>query len=379
MFRLYILLVLTLGMDYLNGQEVSTFIERPGTQFEAITWGPNNQVYTVDFATGEVFKLNLTSASVEVIGTFNGALGGALDQAGNFYVSEFNTGNIIRIDSANQSTVFAEGLVGPAGILIDFEESIMYVANYFGNSISKINMQDSLPTPEVLASGGLINGPDGLVFSPEGDIISANFNNNNVQRITKAGEVSAFTQITSSINTGYLVKLEDRYLITGANGNDLYELTFTGDFNKIGGIGSAGNIDGPLEDAAFNFPNGIAVSPSGDSLLITESGAEGRIRLITGLNILTDLERLSLLTTLKVSPNPASGFIQLELTLNKPDSLRIQLLDMQGKLVKTLMREALVAGSFRQTFELDSHTPSGLYLIAIQVGTNAIQQQIVIE
>lgn len=356
---------------------MSTVVVRPGTQFEAITWGPNGQIYTLDFATGEVFTLDLLAGSVQVIGQFNGALGGALDLEGNFYFSEFNTGRIIKIDSTNQSSVYTEGLVGPAGILIDEDAQVMYVSNYFGNSISKINMTDAVPTPEVLASGGLIDGPDGLVFSPEGDIISANFNNNRVQRITKEGEVSAFSQITSSINTGYLINLKDRYIITGANGNDIYSMTFEGDFEKISGSGTAGYEDGTLDIAVFNFPNGISSSPTGDSLLITESGQEGRIRLVTGLNVLTATESEFLIPTVTVSPNPTNNNITVEFNLRDPDTISMQLLDIHGKLMKTLAPPQVVSGLFRQDFKLDEGLSNGIYLIQIQCGPKTIQHKIV--
>ena len=375
MLKFCFLSALLFLLQLLEAQEVSTLITQPGTQFEAITWGPNGNIYTLDFATGEVFKLDV-EGNIQKLTVLAGALGGAVDQAGNFYCSELNTGRIIKFDTQDSASVYAEGLIGPAGILIDDENGIMYVANFSGNRISKIDMKSPNPTPETLTSGGLINGPDGLAFSPEGDIISANFNDNSIQKITPTGEVSQFAVIDSSPNSGYLVRSDDRYMVTGAYGPDIYAISLAGEVTKLAGTGAAGYQDGNLDLAQFSFPNGIAVSPSGDSLLITESGAEGRIRLITGLNVISSTKNSIRINQLKISPNPVSTNLNIAFEMLEEDTLVIQLVDLQGRLIQTLTRENASPGVFNKSYNIGKQLVPGVYVLNFVVGAQSLQRKI---
>ena len=378
MHKFLLTLLLIAGFCPLNGQVVSTLISQPGAQFEAITWAPNGNIFTLDFATGEVFKLDI-EGNIEKMATLNGALGGAVDAEGNFYCSEFNTGKVIKINNDNEAEVYAEGLFGPSGILIDTSNQIMYVANYAGNSISKINMLDTVRVADTLAIGGLINGPDGLVFDENGDIISANFNNNGVQRITPTGEVSSFTTIAGSPNSGYLVRKGPEFIITGANGNDIHTISADGTVSKLTGAGAVGYQDGSLMEAQFNFPNGIAISPSGDSILITESSTDGRIRLITGLNLVSNLAPSIGITELIISPNPASNHLTIQLNLRKEDSLSIRLMDSKGALIQSLFEGKTTAGPFNRSFALNTQLSPGLYILQLSLGSSSIHRQLIVQ
>ncbi|MFK7936484.1 MAG: SMP-30/gluconolactonase/LRE family protein, partial [Saprospiraceae bacterium] len=359
--KFYFTLLLLLITQLSFSQNVSTLISQPGTRFEAITWAPNGDIYTSDYTNGKVYKLN-GQGDIQQIGDYSSTLGGGMDAAGNFYISEFNAGQIIKFDTADNASVYTSGLLGPAGILIDDVNQIMYVANYSGNRISKIDMTAANPTPTTLASGGLINGPDGLVFSPEGDLISANFNNNSVQRITPEGEVTRFATLTGSQNSGYLVLREDRYIITGAGTPKIFQMALDGTVRPYAGRGGIGGANGTLNESTFDLPNGIALSPSGDSLVIAESTTAGRIRLITGLGEITNIEDLNFIQQVNVYPNPTSDFLQIELTLEQPDSLRIQLLDMTGKQLGVLLKQDKASGQISAQVALPRAITAGTYL-----------------
>lgn len=362
----------------LNAQTVSTLLTQPGAQFEGITWLPDGRIYVVDFATGEVFRINL-AGEITKITTANGALGGAADQAGNYYFSEFVAGNIYKIDTAENVSVYAKGLVGPAGILIDDDKQLMYVANYNGNSISKIDIRAESPVPTTLASGGRINGPDGLVFAPNGDLISCNFNDNNIQRITTEGIVSPFTTIADSPNSGYIVRLGDQYIVTGAYGPNIYSISLDGMVSVLAGTGEAGATNGDARDAQFAFPNGIALSPSGDTLLITESTTAGQIRMITDLNVTSDLEVFNIVQGLQISPNPSSTQINIRLHLANSSDLQIDLIDLQSTIVDTFFAATRFQGDFQETFDLPTQLTAGLYFVQIRAGQELLHYTLLVE
>ncbi|MEL6656494.1 MAG: T9SS type A sorting domain-containing protein [Bacteroidota bacterium] len=360
------------------GQTVSTILERSGTTFEAITWGTDGAIYVVDFSTGDVFRMEI-NGNLTLLTTLNGALGGAVDEAGNYYCSEFNTGRIFKFTPDGNNSLYCSGLIGPAGIVVDDTNQLMYVANYSGNSISVIDMSVANPSPTTLASGGLINGPDGLVFAPNGDLISANFNNNSVQRITPEGNVSQFATLNGSPNSGYLVRRGDDYLITGAYGPAIYQMDSEGNVSSFAGTGAAGTTDGSLTEAQFDFPNGIALSPSGDSLLIAESNNGGRIRLITGLGEISNLDDILIGANVQVFPNPASEQFQLNFELAESAFVQIRLLDSSGRLVRSLVEEQLPGGQFTQQFAVAAQLPEGAYMVQMLLQGDSLTYPIMIQ
>lgn len=379
MLRNYFIIVMTLFTSYqLGAQEVSTLLIRPGTQFEGIAWAKNGTIYTVDYGTGEVYKKK-PNEDIKKIGAFRGALGGAMDAEDNFYFSEYGSGRIIKIDSTDNSSVYASGLVGPAGILIDDENQLMYVANYNGNSISKIDMSAETPTPVILASGGLIDGPDGLVFSPEGDIISCNFNNNGIQRITPEGEVSRFATVTSSPNIGYIVRWKDQYIVPGAVTPTIYSISLDGEVSKLAGTGVEGYKDGAADEAQFKLPNGIALSPSGDTIAITESGAEGRIRLLTNLDLMSKIDEPQFIKQIKVFPNPTDQDLHIKLKVDKVSKLQIDLINMKGTVVDSLASFSKYRGVFKESFQLSSDLSSGIYMLRVIAGEQLYYHRVVVK
>ncbi|MEL6719834.1 MAG: SMP-30/gluconolactonase/LRE family protein, partial [Bacteroidota bacterium] len=287
------------------------------------------------------------------------------------------TGRIIKIDTSRNQTVYCQGLIGPAGILIDEENQIMYVANYSGNSISKIDMTAENIQATILASGGLINGPDGLVFDPEGNIISANFNNNTIQKITPEGEVTRFTTVTSSPNTGYIVRKEDQYFVTGANSPNIYSISLDGEVSRFAGTGVAGYQDGEVAQAQFQFPNGIALSPDGDTLVIAESSTTGHIRLITDLNLTNTVKIEQTFNQVSLSPNPASDQVNLKMNLKKASSITINLMQFNGSLIDSLLSMQAGTGSFEQQIILPNHLKAGAYLVQIIADGQVYYEQLI--
>ncbi|MEO1516539.1 MAG: SMP-30/gluconolactonase/LRE family protein [Bacteroidota bacterium] len=365
------------GASY--AQQVTTIVEKPGARFEGITWAPDGRIFVVDFFTGEVFRTN-TDGNLRRIGQFSGSLGGAVDAEGNFYFSEFSTGNIIKVARDDTHSVYTSGLFGPAGILIDTVQQLMYVTNYNANNIARIDMKASEPKPAVWAQSARISGPDGLAFSPNGDIISANFLNNRIQRISADGSVSAFTRVEDSRKTGYIVRWKDSYLVTGADGTpDVYLISPDGDVSRFAGTGQKGVKDGDISEASFDFPNGIALSPDGNSLLITESSAVGRIRLISGLDQTTSVEELPLGAQIQVRPNPAVSFVDLSMDLPEAGQLEVKLLTMKGDQIDTLLQAHRPVGQLQEHFEFHRELPSGLYILQVRLNKHVFTKQIFIE
>lgn len=367
MFRIFILLALIyLGINStLMAQNVSTLVADQGAVFEAITWSSDGRIFVVDFGSGEVFLLN-TDGELTLIDVFPGALGGAMDSAGNFYFSQFGLDQVVKVYPDLSHEVFTEGIDGPAGILISPDDQFMYVTSYNDNIIVRIDMTNENPSPETFADDELINGPDGLVFDAQGDIISVNYLDGNVQRIDGNGTVSNFTSIDDTNSTGYLVNFNGGYLVTGANtSHKIYYITGNGDVSTFGGTGIAGNEDGLIETAQFNFPNGIAISPTGDTLLVAQSHSSGRIRMIT--NLPTSINEISRTNDLVLAPNPVerNGEMMVRVLngLQSTSSGKYAVTSVSGVQVSQGILE-LDNSSQIGTIQLDQ-IPSGVYVLNV--------------
>lgn len=361
-----------------QAQEVSTILTKPSARFEGVTWGGNGRIYVVDFVSGEVFKIDVEGNRKRVGPLFSGALGGAMDKEHNFYFSEYGTGKIIKIKPDDTHEEYCSGLNGPTGILIDDDNQLMYISNYGSDKISKVDMSVANPTPQTFAISGLFAGPDGLCFSPEGDLISANFDDNRIQKITPEGQVMEFTRVSGSPNTGYITRIGDTYYSAGGNGHDIYTISLDGVVSKFSGAGQAGYEDGAIASAKFTFPNGITANPTGDTLIITESSTAGRIRMITNLQGTTSISTPAP-PKIHISPNPVSEFLHIEFTLSEKKQIAIHLLDLKGSTVDTILAPEKQQGLVDLSYQRNASLPKGIYIVDIEIAGEHVTRRVVLE
>ncbi|MEL6141958.1 MAG: hypothetical protein AAFU67_10105, partial [Bacteroidota bacterium] len=224
---------------------------------------------------------------------------------------------------------------------------------------------------DTLAAGGGINGPDGIVFTPNGDYILANFNNNQINRITPTGEVSSFSTLSSSPGSGYLINFEAGYLITGFGSQRIWQLSPDGTPSLWAGSNIPGSNDGMLSEATFLNPNGIAISPSGDTILVTEGSAQsgGRIRIITGVNTISStLTDTRPEVGIQLFPNPTSD--HLNVTLKLPQVMEITMSVYTNSGQKALLLDQLTVenGESQFNYAIPDTLASGQYNFVIEAG-----------
>lgn len=81
----------------------------------------------------ESLKLEL----IKIYKGFSSPAGISKDSNGDIYISNWNGGNVIKINENDEYSVFVEGLGSPAGLVHD-KENNLYVADYTRNIIYKI-------------------------------------------------------------------------------------------------------------------------------------------------------------------------------------------------------------------------------------------------
>ncbi len=125
-------------------------------------------------------------ARLAVVLILVGTSASALAAAGDLYVSEFDSGSVLRIDSAGNRTTFASGLTGPFGLAFD-RDGNLFVADKDTDSIFKYT-PDGVKTTFASA----LQLPTSLVFDTDGNLFVASFMGNAILRITPQGSKTTF-------------------------------------------------------------------------------------------------------------------------------------------------------------------------------------------
>jgi sugar lactone lactonase YvrE len=167
---------------------------------------------------------------------------------------------------------FATGLNKPADIKWD-EKEYLYVSEYEKGNIKKIDRHGKIT---VIASG--FKNPFGLVFDNSGNLYVANNVTGIINKVTNSGQVSFFAQIPGAISYLAYSKKSGKLYVACFTCNNIYAVSNSGRIMLLAGKGIAGYKDGPSNEALFRGPNSISISNDGD-LYVSEFSAN-RIRKI---------------------------------------------------------------------------------------------------
>jgi sugar lactone lactonase YvrE len=240
--------------------------------------------------------------------TFSYPSGMAMDSQGNLFVTDLN-GNTIRkitpmgiVSTFAGSTSMAQGTTdgtgtaarffSPAAIAIDGNDNI-YIADGNNSLIRKITPAGVVTTFAGSGTPGSADGngtaasfnyPFGLVIDPNGNLYVTDIANNNIRKITPAGDVSTFagSGIEGSTDGSALsARFSGPIGIVRDQSGNFYVLEQTA--AKIRMITSGGmvvtlaggdvnsvSVDGAGKFAGFSFPRGITMDPDG-SMYVTDS------------------------------------------------------------------------------------------------------------
>lgn len=328
------LFILLFFQAFVMAQVVSTLTNITSVpRIEAITLNHNGYLYTPSAQGGQIFKIKHDGSSVtSIISGMGGPLGGAVDADSNFYFSEYNTGKIYKVRPDDSFNVFADGFAGPTGMVVNPGGDSLLVANYNNNSIYKVALADSSVHNWVQGNG--LNGPDGLVFGPGGNLFAANFDDNKIFKISPAGQFSLFSVLNGSSNSGYLVRVDSMFYAAGFFGHRIYEIDWNGNSSVIAGIGTSSGANGAAAQAGFHRPNGMAASVTGDSIYITDGTPTAKVRVLDLKAIATarnNEKNLENTLNLSVSPNPASSHSNVSYRLPSAAETQMIIFDSAGR------------------------------------------------
>lgn len=182
------------GSPRIAGYQVEPFAAIVGPR--GLTFDADGNLYTVGRDSGTVFKITSdgqVSVFVELGASFQAYLGPVWDAvSGDFFVSRFLTGDILRIPQTGGSfTVFASGLSGPADLTFGGAGNAgdLFVSEFYGGTVAGISPTGTVGT---FATG--LSEPDGLAFDGNGNLYIGNRGTHEILRVGPSGGVpSVFT------------------------------------------------------------------------------------------------------------------------------------------------------------------------------------------
>jgi len=231
--------------------------------------------------------------------SFNYPTGIAVDTAGNAYVADWGNNLIRKISkTGNVTTLAGSGSAGsvnglgtsasfyaPYGVGLDASGNV-YVADYFNNSIRKINTSGMVTTLAGSGSSGAADGtgasasfrgPSAVAADAMGNVYVADLHNHLIRKINAAGVVTTFagsgspgstngTGTAASFNypSGVAVDAAGNVYVADSGNNLIRKINAAGVVSTFAGSGSAGSADGTGSSASFNNPASVAVDAAGN-------------------------------------------------------------------------------------------------------------------
>ena len=360
-------LVLLFCFSFLTtqAQTVSTWVAPNIT--DDMIFDDEGNIFGSDFSNGRIYKVEPNGTVTEFATGFSTCNGLAFDDDGNLFVVDFTAGSITEIDPLGNKTSLITGLSQPSGLIRVPNTDTMVYTRYGANRISKISMTDGGTASFIIGQG--LDGPVGLHYTDDGDLLVANYNNSKVFRVEDDNTLTQITHIPINPQAvGFIEILDDHIYSTFINGHKLYRSNFDGEYVLIAGS-TTGSTDGDVSVAKFSSPNGILKSLGGDSLFISDFGGTG-IRVITGLDPFVGVESLipAIVQDIQVYPNPAAEEVHFEFSLYESlDEIQIQIADLSGRIVQVEnWSQRFLVGNQMLSFQLSRSLISGQYLYQIK-------------
>ncbi len=265
----------------------------------------SGSIYVQSGTTASILKIaldgNRTSIGQNIFSKITGI---AVDAAGNLFLSAWYQQCIYKISPNGLTTVFASGLLAPAGIALDSAGNL-YVADYL--RICKVSPNGFVTT---LAGSNSVSGiadGNGLQarFDQAGGLARDVFGNlyigdaYRIRKLTPNGDVTTLAGATSpgfqdgtgaearfsfvsseEIPANIAIDAFGNILVADINNQRIRKVSPSGVVKTLAGSGAFGYADGDGAIAQFFRPTGIAVDAAGN-VYVAEGLGGGRIRKIT--------------------------------------------------------------------------------------------------
>lgn len=358
-------MVCLLACQNLFSQTVSTLVPGPSTFDDCLTLDADGNIYASRYVGTTITKITPAGVTSIFASGFNAPNGTAFGPDGYLYVpSNISNGRIDRVSPTGVVDTFITSIPYPTTVFFESDTSLL-ITSYQLNLIYRANLSGSYST---LYTGSGMNGPVDIEYDTDGNLLVANFTDGRIFRVDSTG---TFTQIADLPgNLGFTVVANGYIYSTAFTVNKIYRTSMSGDTVTFAGTGSSGQINGPVMSATFSNPNGIAASPSGDTLYISDYGTRS-LRLITDVSsgiINTGTSVPTGFELMQNYPNPFNPSTNIKFAIPFKEAVLIKVYDTLGGEVSTIVNETLPAGTYRANFNA-GNLSSGTYFVRLISGS----------
>jgi sugar lactone lactonase YvrE len=353
----------------LMAQQVSTLLTNANV--DNLTLDSVGNIYGSGYTTGKVTKITPAGVTSTYATIIEGLGGSVFDKQGNLFVSNYNNGNIYKIEPSGSYTIFVHlgANAGPAGLAIDGVGNIYAACS--GTSAASLSIIKKITPMGVISdfsTGTPSNyfAPGGLVFDDLGNLYVSNYANGNICKITSSGAVSVITTIPSATNgnfVAYMAFNNGNLFVCHAGGNKIYKIDLTTNTRTLlTGTGVASSTNGGLSTASFNGPNGIAVTPDGNTIYISEIGGNN-LRVISNLiSGIYDYKTKAIKATATLNQHALS----IKSSAFERGVLSIRLYNMEGQEVWVSSTTLENDVDFEKTFTINNLNRLAFYILTIE-------------
>ncbi|MFK7972751.1 MAG: SMP-30/gluconolactonase/LRE family protein, partial [Bacteroidia bacterium] len=172
--------------QFARAQDVSTLVTDSTKRFAAMHWHEDGRIYAVDYYNGNLYQVYLDGTVRTILDEFRNLAGGGFDHAGNFYFSDIAGGILYKLNADETYTSIATGMKQPVMILQDPQnDSILYITEYENSQVTRIVKETGAKS--VVVKGRGINGPDGIFYDWDGNMMVSNWNNHKIHIVNPDG------------------------------------------------------------------------------------------------------------------------------------------------------------------------------------------------
>ncbi|MEL6812230.1 MAG: T9SS type A sorting domain-containing protein [Bacteroidota bacterium] len=349
----------------IQAQTVTTFLDDPSADVDDdMEFDASGNLYGSNFAGDTVYKIDTDgNASVFVDGIAN-PNGIAIDSSGNVFVVEYSAGMIHKYNSSGG--LLESYAVGsfPSGLEKSPSSDDLYFTLVSNNSVNILSPDGTITQ---LFQGAPLDVPVGLAFDDEENLYVGNYIGGQIHRVSLNNAVYLATVPTDggggSPFLAFIGYANSKLYGTIYGAHKIYEIGITTNDDVTLFAGSSqGSDDGPIANATFDNPGGIAFNPTENALYISEFSGDGNIRKIEDMPL--SVAEQSVAVKIDLSPNPAEEFVTIKVDPSLGLEIeRVALYDSTGSILKTVYRMA--QGPRFQLWVDVREIPAGFYLLEV--------------